>query len=275
MNAPNSKVTQNLDASELFYPLTKSQLIRLCRLTPSDLKIFLYLKCLDPFGNQILEICVDEMMEDLGIKSLGTVYPSLGRLHDEGLIELVSKRLYVYVPSDSATPNQKIKKLKNFSISRSTDQKIEKKINKLKNLEPEPPLQADSGGSKIYRSNRSINIERVQDVCEDDDDYINFVINKVNLLPTKPAFPQEVIAKQAAKASTKREYLQYLRTKQETQNSAPVPAPQNLRDQRIETLRAWWERGEWHRVQEVLKQNPDWGISLDDVGANDNADPRN
>lgn len=263
----NTTVAQSQGDSEFFYPLTKKELLKLCPLAPADLKIYLYLKCLDPFGNQILEVDLDEMRQELGIKSMGTIYPALTRLDQAGLINITSRKFHIHVPGSNEIS---IKKLKNRSIFRSKDQKIDQKIKKLKNSEPEPTQGADSKPSKIIRSNRFKKIERVEDICEADPEYLSFVWDRVNQLPTKPAFPDEVVAKQALKIATKRAYLKHLKN-QERVNIPPPPLdPENLRSQRVETLKAWWDKGDWRRVEETLSKFPEWGISYDDIGVNAN-----
>lgn len=253
------------ESGEFYYPLTRSKLEEICKLKPAELKIYLYLKTLDPFGDQVLEVDIADLQQCTGIKSLGTIYPALGLLHQEGYIQLRSRKLYVHVPFQKT--EKAIGELKNFSVLRKTDQKNEKAIGKLKKSSLEPAPSGTSSLSQTIKTIQTKKIERAEDVDESDPEYLRYVRDRVSRFKEQPAFPEEVVERQARKISTKRAYLKTLEKLQRDQSSA-APLQQNFTDersQRIETLRAMWAKGEWQRVESILSDHTEWDISLSDV----------
>lgn len=76
---------QKATKKPLFYPITHEEVLDLKDLTGVEIKVFLYVRTLDPFGDRNLEYSVTAVADELGL-SKGAVSKAIGRLQDTKLL---------------------------------------------------------------------------------------------------------------------------------------------------------------------------------------------
>jgi hypothetical protein len=189
----------------------------------TDWKICLYLHSLAPFPDQWQELTVPILMEDLHIRSRGSVYPSLARLRELGLIDLdVGKFRYKTLRKNKRFPqaeNSPSSELFTLTIDRSSDRSIDhsrdRSIARVINRPRKTPQSKASRTPKNLKNLKTLKIER--------EAFEFFLREKIKALPEKPVFPEKWIEKYLQDPTMQIEYLDSLKAKEMIVNSAAAP----------------------------------------------------
>ncbi|PSM49143.1 hypothetical protein C7Y66_11010 [Chroococcidiopsis sp. CCALA 051] len=92
---------QKVTKKPLFYPLTHEEVLDLKDLTGVEIKVFLYVRTLDPFGDRNLEYSVTAVAEDLGL-SKGAVSKAIKSLDAKGLVHVELTRVKIRIKADKS-----------------------------------------------------------------------------------------------------------------------------------------------------------------------------
>lgn len=90
---------QKATKKPLFYPLTHEEVLDLKDLTGVEIKVFLYVRTLDPFGDRNLEYSVTAVAEELGL-SKGAVSKAIKSLDAKGFIHVELTRVKIRIKAD-------------------------------------------------------------------------------------------------------------------------------------------------------------------------------
>jgi hypothetical protein len=224
------------EQGELFYKLTPSKVAELCALKYSEFKIFLYLKTLDPFGDSYRELDIDDLKRVTRIKSLGSIYPALAKLHALGLIDWYVSKSYVRVMDQCTDPE--INTLIQRSAERSPDQPTDPEISPLKNSVLKVPAGKRFKRSKTLKTNKTSKKEIKKDASvslEDDPEFNAWVDRGIDSLPKPPAgvYRQQLKRKELQSKANQQEFLQLRAARSRKGSNVP---PQLNNSQKIEEL---------------------------------------
>ncbi|MDV2997600.1 MAG: hypothetical protein N4J56_007305 [Chroococcidiopsis sp. SAG 2025] len=92
---------QKATKKPLFYPLTHEEVLDLKDLTGVEIKVFLYVRTLDPFGDRNLEYSVTAVAEELGL-SKGAVSKAIKSLDAKGFIHVELTRVKIRIKADTS-----------------------------------------------------------------------------------------------------------------------------------------------------------------------------
>lgn len=221
-------------AKTLHYRLTADEWLTLCNsLKPAELKVLIYLRTLNPFHDRELEIGVRDLATQLGL-SPSAVSRALKHLQAQGYIdlELIAVRLKVKskgVPTPKPAPNQKSSEQSTLppepprcldTISVASRQHPLPPDN---SQPPEPKLEASSEPPHTLNTDQP-DLKPEREEPEISTGFRNWLINKANQLPIKPAILEQWLEKQATRPSVIRDYLKS--TAEPLQKThVPVAAP--------------------------------------------------
>jgi len=229
-------MSETNQTDELFYMLTPSKLAELSSLKYSEFKIYLYLKTLDPKGYQYRELDIEDLKRVTRVKSLGSIYPALAKLHTLGLIDWYVSKSYVRVMDQCTDPE--ISPVISGSVERSKDQPTDPEISPVKNS----VLKAAPGRrfkrpkiNKINKTSKKEIKKGASESLEDDPDFNAWIDRGIDSLPKPPAgvYRQQLKRKELQSKANQQEFLQ-LRANQ-SRNRSQVP-PQLNNSQKIEEL---------------------------------------
>lgn len=92
---------QKATKKPLFYPLTHEEVLDLKDLTGVEIKVFLYVRTLDPFGDRNLEYSVTAVADELGL-SKGAVSKAIKSLDAKGFIHVELTRVKIRIKADKS-----------------------------------------------------------------------------------------------------------------------------------------------------------------------------
>ncbi len=90
---------QKATKKPLFYPLTHEEVLDLKDLTGVEIKVFLYVRTLDPFGDRNLEYSVTTVADELGL-SKGAVSKAIKSLDAKGFVHVELTRVKIRIKAD-------------------------------------------------------------------------------------------------------------------------------------------------------------------------------
>jgi DNA-binding Lrp family transcriptional regulator len=225
-------------AKTLHYRLTAAEWITLCNtLKPAELKVLIYLRTLNPFHDRELEIGVRDLAAQLGL-SPSAVSRALKHLQAQGYIdlELIAVRLKVKskgVPTPKPAPTPKSSEQSTLPPDppRCVDTipvaSRQQPLLPDNSQPPEPKLKASSEPSHTLNTDQPDLKEREKP--EISTSFRNWLINKANQLPLKPAILEQWLEKQATRPSVIRDYLKSTtELPQRTHVPAAAPFPQSV-----------------------------------------------
>lgn len=236
------------------------------------MRIYCYLSALDPFGNDTLQLNMDELLHVCNVK-LSTAYKALAELNDRGFIQWMHVKSNVHVrPLSSSdkisTPVENILLEENpVSPSRIDSTGVENRTLKR-------PRRA---GSSVRRSIdiRSNLLNKKREDLSTDEEFRQWITSGIDALPKPPKgdYRARLIENGLEDPDARERFLRFkeaqkLKT-QTVQGSPSFSFPEEniaqLQRQRIDKLNAYIAEGRIDKAEDLICDHPDWRLALNDA----------
>ncbi len=212
---------QKATKKPLFYPLTHEEVLDLKNLTGVEIKVFLYVRTLDPFGDRNLEYSVTAVAQELDL-SKGAVSKALKSLDAKGFIHVELTRVKIRIKADKSAVasfpirNDVSQSEPEFPIG-NQDCQEETSVSYKK---PEFPIgnNQSSKPSPDKASSAPQTIKTYSDLIKtlsesERENFLNFSLEKCKSLPKLPELPMKWI-----EAHSSELYAQFLSTPEAAAN---------------------------------------------------------
>lgn len=266
----------------LHYRLTCEEWLCLSqKLKFAELRILLYLRTLDPFGDRPLNLKVIDIAETTGLQK-GTVSKALRSLSDLGYIdlEMVTIRIQNKFPTENNVSPEKPKEFPTVppSFPQETSTHHRKPLRTVGNIQQSEPAQAkDSRTPDTIHTLKTIQTlsepPKKRESLEADPAFRTWLQQKASQLPNPPQLIEQWISKQAKLDSNQKDYLKSTGSVRDS-NVPPPPPPDRFQIESsciaasgqgdrpfiLTKLRQLWLDGWSDLVTDLCRLYPNWGI---------------
>ena len=273
-------------AKGLHYRLTSEEWLSVSsELRFAEIKVLYYLRTLDPFGDRQLDLRVVDIADALKLTK-GTVSKALQVLGNKDYIDLELVTVRVRLNSKKF-PGENEVSCGKPEILEETSESWRKLPDSVGNFEqPEALPDAGSESPHTLQTNQTdLNKrERSRDLINQDgeprEDFAEWLKNRANQLPQKPALLEVWIQKQATKKANQRAFLKYRESLQKI-DVPPAPAtptqpmtePMTEAEKRqnsLARLQAKWKNPAWRKS--AIAEAEGWGFVVTEDGIQDPTD---